>query len=390
MPKIFIVACEASGDLHAAHLVHELKSQRPDVKLQGIGGPLMVKAGVEVLEDMTKISALGLGDVLRQYFTYLKIFNETLAAIDKFQPDAIVLLDSPAFNLRLAKKISQMKRCESPEGGKKKFPVFYYISPQLWAWGGRRIHTVKKTVSKMLVILPFEKEMYEKAGMPVTFVGHPLLDQVEEGADRKALRQRFEIHDRETAIALLPGSRKREIERIFPAMMASAALLKDKISKPVFFLVKSPNVPEDFYQEVLRHYPLVSVRQLKNHDGLFRDVVAAADFALITSGTATLEAGLIGTPYILMYKTSWSTYLVGRPLVRVKFLGLVNLLAKKKIVPEFIQFLEPEKIAQTAVSIMNNPEVYRGMKKDFQAVRNLLGSSGASRKAAAEILKDLN
>lgn len=377
MKKIFIVACEASGDLHASHLAHELRLQCPEVKLQGIGGPLMAQSGIEVLEDMTKISALGLGDVLRQYFTYLKIFNETLAAIDKFQPDAIVLLDSPAFNLRLAKKI------------RKKFPVVYYISPQLWAWGGNRIHTVKKTVSKMLVILPFEKEIYDKAKVPVSFVGHPLLDEIQENADKKTLRARFEIHEGETAIGLLPGSRKREIERIFPAMMESAVLLKEKIKKPVFFLVKSPNVPEDFYQNVLRQHPHIFVRQLKNHDGLFRDVVAAVDFALITSGTATLEAGIIGTPYILLYKTSLSTYLIGRPLVRIPFLGLVNLLAKKKVVPEFIQFLDPEKIAQTAMSIINNPEIYQGMKKDFAAVRQMLGQSGASRKAAEEILKSL-
>lgn len=389
MPKIFIVACEASGDLHGAHLVKELKAQRSGVELQGIGGPLMAQAGVEVLEDMTKISALGLGDVLRQYFVYLKIFNNTLAAIEKFQPDAIVLLDSPAFNLRLAKKISKMKRYESASGEKKKFPVFYYISPQLWAWGGRRIHTIKKTVSKMLVILPFEKAIYEKAKVPVSFVGHPLLDEINQGQNRETLRKHFEIKEGETAIALLPGSRKREIERIFPAMMASAALLKEKISKSVFFLVKSPNVPEDFYQHVLRQHPLVFVRQLKNHDGLFRDVVAASDFSLITSGTATLEAGLIGTPYILMYKTSWSTYIVGRPLVRVKFLGLVNLLAGKKVVPEFIQFLAPEKIAQTAVSILQNRDACEGMKKDFALVREKLGSSGASRKAAEEILRDL-
>ena len=349
----------------------------------------MAKSGIEILEDMTKISALGLGDVLRQYFVYLKIFNETLAAIDKFKPDAIVLLDSPAFNLRLAKKISKMKRCESLGGEKKKFPVFYYISPQLWAWGGRRIHTVKKNVSKMLVILPFEKEIYEKAGVPVSFVGHPLMDHIRETADKKTLRQRFEIHEGETAIALLPGSRKREIERIFPAMMASAALLKEKITKPVFFLVKSPNVPEDFYQDILKQYPLIFVRQLQNHDGLFKDVVAAVDFALITSGTATLEAGIIGTPYILLYKASWTTYLVGRPLVRVPFLGLVNLLSKKQVVPEFIQFLDPEKIAQTAVSILNNPEVYRGMKKEFEIVRKNLGQRGASKMAAEEILKEL-
>lgn len=389
MPKIFIVACEASGDLHASHLAMELRALRPDVKFQGIGGPLMANAGIEVLEDMTKISALGLGDVLRQYFTYLKIFNETLAAIEKFQPDVIVLLDSPAFNLRLAKKISKMKRRESSEGDKKKFPVVYYISPQLWAWGGNRIHTVKKTISKMLVILPFEKEIYDKAGVPVSFVGHPLLDEISESADKKELRARFEIHEGETAIGLLPGSRKREIERIFPAMMASAVLIKEKIKKPVFFLVKSPNVPEDFYQNVLRQYPHIFVRQLKNHDGLFRDVVAAVDFALITSGTATLEAGIIGTPYILLYKTSLSTYLIGRPLVRIPFLGLVNLLAKKQVVPEFIQFLDPEKIAQTAVSILNNPEAYQGMQRDFEAVRKKLGESGASRKAAEEILKSL-
>lgn len=377
MPKIFIIACEASGDLHGAHLARELRKKAPSITLQGIGGPQMAAAGVEILEDMTKMSALGFGDVVRQYLKYRKIFYATLAAVERFKPDALVLIDSPAFNLRFAKKI------------KKRFPVFYYISPQLWAWGGRRIHVVKKTVSKMLVILPFEKGLYEKHGIPVEFLGHPLLDQPGPSAGREALRARFEIRLEEKAVGLLPGSRRKEVERILPGMAAAAAIIKKKVPSSVFFLVESPNVPQETYDRILNACPQVSVRRLKNQESLFRDAVTAMDFALIASGTATLEAGLLGTPFFLLYKASWTTYEIGRRLVHVPFLGLVNLLAGKKVVPEFIQELDPQKIAGEAAALLNNPKALAEMKLEFEAVKKILGEPGASARAAEIILKEI-
>lgn len=377
MRKIFIIACEASGDHHAAHLAAELKKQHPGVILQGIGGPHMAKAGVEILTDMTAMSALGLGDVLRQYFKYRKIFYDTLAAVDRFKPDALVMLDSPAFNLRFAKKI------------KKRYPVFYYISPQLWAWGGQRIHVVKKHVTKMLVILPFEKGMYEKAGIPVEFVGHPLLDQPAPSSSRDGLRSRFEIQPDEIAIGVLPGSRKREVERILPGMLDAAAIIKEKIPNAVFFMVQSPNVPAELYDSILKSRPAVSVRRLLNHEGLYRDVVTAMDFAFIASGTATLEAGLLGTPFFLLYRASWTTYVVGKQLVKVPFLGLVNLLAGKAVVPEFIQDLNAPMMAQGAISLLQNPQAMDAMKNEFAAVRKMLGGPGASARAAKIILESI-
>ena len=179
--KIFLVACEASGDLHGAHLISQIRKLAPETEFCGVGGAHMQKAGMQIFHDMTRISALGLGDVLRNYFKYLKIFNETLAAIRREKPDAVVLIDSPAFNLRLAKKISRLAS------------VLYYISPQLWAWGKRRIHIVKRHIREMIVILPFEKDFYEKEGVAVKFVGHPLLDAIPELPDAAVLRARIGI-----------------------------------------------------------------------------------------------------------------------------------------------------------------------------------------------------
>lgn len=378
MPKVFIIACEASGDLHGSHLAMEMLSRKPSIELRGVGGPLMERAGVKIIEDMTKISALGLGDVLRQYFRYREIFYRALREIESFKPDAIVMIDSPAFNLRLAKKI------------KKRFPVFYYISPQLWAWGGSRIHDVRKNVSKMLVILPFEKDMYEKAGIPVEFVGHPLLDHAHASAPREALRKRFEIRENQIAIGILPGSRKKEIERILPAMMQTISILRKKLPDAAFFLVQASNVPKETFRGILDQFPDVPLRKLENQDGLFKDAVTAMDFALVTSGTATLETGLLGTPFFLLYKASATTYLLGKMLVRVPFLGLVNLLAGKRVVPEFIQeSMDPEVMAKEALALIENQSAREEMKREFALVRKKLGEPGADRRAAEAVLRSI-
>ena len=372
MKKIFIIACEPSGDSHGAHLVEELKKITPSIEFTGLGGPKMAAAGVRLLEDMTLISALGLGDVLRLYFTYLKIFNRALAEVETLKPDALILIDSPAFNLRFAKKI------------KKRFPVFYYIAPQIWAWGGRRIHTIKKTVSKMLVILPFEKEIYDKAGVPCEFVGHPLLDSIEVKTDRKTLREGFGIKPGERAVGILPGSREKEVKRILPLMLESARLLKQKMPETVFVLSRSPNVGSQFYEKAPQEFSTLDIRISEKS---MQETVSALDFAFVTSGTATLETALLGTPFFLFYKASWTTYVLGKRLIRVSFLGLVNLLAGKRVVPEFIQKdIHPETVAHEAEILLKNAELYEGMKREFQNVKKALGSAGASRRAALAIL----
>ncbi|OGX11170.1 MAG: lipid-A-disaccharide synthase [Omnitrophica bacterium RIFOXYB12_FULL_50_7] len=371
MPKkIFLVACEASGDLHGAHLITEIKKLAPGTEFCGVGGAKMQATGMQIFNDMTKISALGLGDVLWNYFKYLKIFNKTLENIRHEKPDAVILIDSPAFNLRLAKKISALA------------PVLYYISPQLWAWGKRRIHIVKKHIREMLVILPFEKDFYEKEGVAVKFVGHPLLDSIPELPDAASLRKKIGIPDGKKAIGLFSGSREKEVKRILPIMLQAAAYLRKDFPEAVFFISKSANVRPAVYDELLQNLPF----KVECPKTSFYELVKAMDFAYVASGTATLETALIGTPFFLLYKASWSTYLLGKHLIKVPYLGLVNLLADTRVIPEFIQQeAHPETLAHEAKVFLRTPELQQKMKEEFRQVREKLGQKGASARAAKEI-----
>ncbi len=368
--KLFIVACEASADLHGAHLVAEIKKTAPDVTFCGIGGAKMRAAGVELFDDMTTISALGLGDVLRNYFKYLKIFNDTVRHIQTEKPDALVVIDSPAFNLRLAKKVSPF------------VPVLYYISPQLWAWGKRRIHIVKKHVREMLVILPFEETFYADEGVNAKFVGHPLLDAIPELPDAGALRAKLGIPAGQKAVGLFSGSREKEVNRILPVMLKAAVLLRQSFPESSFFISRSSNVRPAVYEKILAQSDLKPECPAVP----FYELVKAMDFALVTSGTATLETTLIGTPFFLLYKTGWSTYFLGKYLIKVPYLGLVNLLADDRVVPEFIQGdARPETIAHEAKVFLQSPELQEKMREEFRQVRGKLGEKGASEKAAQEI-----
>ena len=369
--KIFLVACEASGDLHGAHLISEIQKLAPETVFCGVGGAKMQATGMRIFNDMTRISALGLGDVLRNYFKYLKIFNETLVNIRREKPDAVILIDSPAFNLRLAKKISSLA------------PILYYISPQLWAWGKRRIHIVKKHIREMLVILPFEKDFYEEEGVAVKFVGHPLLDAIPELPEPAVLRTKLGIPQDQTAIGLFSGSREKEVRRILPVMLQTASYLQKDFPEAAFFISKSPNVPSEVYDKLLQGLSF----KVECPDVSFYELVKAMDFAFVTSGTATLETTLIGTPFFLLYKASWSTYLLGKYLIKVPYLGLVNLLADTRVVPEFIQQdAHPETLAHEARVFLRSPELHEKMREEFREVREKLGEKGASARAAKEIL----
>jgi lipid-A-disaccharide synthase len=373
--KIFIVACEASGDLHGAHLISEIQNLAPDASFCGVGGDKMRAAGMRIFSDMTKISALGLGDVLRNYFKYLKIFNETLTNIAKEKPDAVILIDSPAFNLRLAKKL--------PANA----PVLYYISPQLWAWGKRRIHIVKKHIREMLVILPFEKDFYEKEGVAVKFVGHPLLDAIPELPEAPVLRAKIGIDQEQKAIGLFSGSREKEVKRILPVMLRAAEYLRKDFPESRFFISRSPNVRPAVYDAFLQGLPF----KAECPSVSFYELVKAMDFAYVASGTATLETALIGTPFFLLYKASWSTYFLGKRLIKVPYLGLVNLLADTRVVPEFIQQdAHPETLAHEAKFFLRTPELQEKMREEFRQVREKLGEKGASARAAKEVCNFLD
>ncbi len=378
MPKkIFFIACEPSGDAHAAAMIAELKKKLPDLECRGLGGPKMKAAGTQLLHDMTTISALGLGDVIRQYFTYRRIFYLTLRKIQHWHPDAVCFVDSPAFNLRLAKKLHK----KMPT-----LPLLYYISPQIWAWGKRRIHTIKRIISKMLVILPFEVALYRKANVDCEFVGHPLLDHVTTSQDRDEFRKQLGIPEGQYAIGLLPGSRETEVERILPIMVKSAEYLQKDLPNTLFFIAESSNVKKEIYDQILKDCK-VSVCRFESD---LYDHMACMDFALVTSGTATLETALLNVPFFLLYKASWSTYFLGKYLIRVPYLGLVNILAGKEIIPEFIQQdAHPETMAHEAKILLKNQRPYEKMKAEMTKVREKLGAKGASQRAAQSVIRYL-
>lgn len=381
MKKVFIIACESSGDHHGAELIRGIQRKAPGIEIEyrGLGGPLMEKAGVRLEEDMTKISALGFGDVLRQYFKYRKIFYHALAILKTWKPDAIILIDSPAFNLRFAKKARVLFR---------KTPILYYIAPQLWAWGGRRIHVVKRTITEMLVILPFEKILYDKNSIPCRFVGHPLLDKIPPAGPQSKIeaQQRLNIPIHTKLIGLMPGSRSSEVSRILPIMRESAIRLA-KVYPDIHFLVaKAPGIPKSIYEDILCN----SLMNIHFFESNFYEHIRAMDFALVASGTATLETSLLETPFFLIYKASASTYFLGRWLVKVKYLGLANLLLDKPAIPEFIQNdASPEKIAAMALEFLKDDKRIAQMKEDFLKVRKTLGDIGASSRAAAAVISYL-
>lgn len=375
MSKIFIIACEASGDSHGAHLVESIRKIDPSVEFEGLGGAEMERAGVRLLEDMTRTSVLGLGDVLRKYFHFRRIFYRALAHVAASRPDLLVLIDSPAFNLRFAKKI------------RRRIPVIYYISPQIWAWGWRRIGTIRRTVDQMIAILPFEEPMYRKEKVPCTFVGHPLLDRVKVSKPRTELRKEFGLAPSDQAIALLPGSREPEVRRILPIMLETARLLRSEMPRLRFLMSQAPQVSPDLYEEILGRYPEVPLDRFSDR---IYDLVSLADFALVASGTATLETALLGTPFFLLYKASASTFFLGRRLVRIPYIGLVNVLAGRHVVPEFIQHLaRPERIAHDTKLMLQNEELRKSFLKDVQEVCKKLGEPGASDRAARIVVEKL-
>ncbi len=311
--KIFIISGEASGDLHGSNLVKELKKVIPQVQLQGWGGALMQQQGVEIKKHYKELAFMGFAEVIKNIKTIFKNFDLCKATIETFQPDAIIFIDYPGFNLRMAKWAKQ-----------KGYKTIYYISPQIWAWKENRIHAIKKYIDKMMVILPFEKEFYHKWNYEVNYVGHPLVKVIND-FKKNAL---FIAKQDEKIIAILPGSRKQEIKKKLPIMLAVAK----KLPEYQFIVAKAPGVEDDFYGEYLQHYSNVGAVSNDTYNLLNR-----ATAALVTSGTATLETALFKVPQVVCYKGSKISYLIAKQIIKIKYISLVNLIMNKQIVEELIQ-----------------------------------------------------
>jgi lipid-A-disaccharide synthase len=374
MARILLVTGEASGDLHGANLARALNELSPTLEIYGVGGAHMVQAGVRLVPHIARVDAIGVPG-FRQLLAGWKTLRALSAYIRREAFDAIVLIDSPGLNLRLAKSVHRLSS-----------KIYYYIAPQLWAWGRRRMSVLRRTVTRVLAILPFEERFFKEAGVPCQFVGNPLLDEVSVGYDRSREREALGVSPDALVLGLLPGSRQSEIKEIFPSMLESLNLLAPRVGALTILLAQAQNVPDSVIQGILSRSD-VSVRVIK---GRPNEVMAASDFLLIASGTATLQAALIGTPMVILYRVSGLTYLIAKCLVTINFIGLVNILAGREVVPELIQGrMTPEHISKTVLELLEHPDRLTQMKADFQSIKASLGGPGASRRAAEVIVADL-
>jgi lipid-A-disaccharide synthase len=363
--KYYIIAGEASGDLHGSNLIKELKKLDASAMIRCWGGDKMQQAGGDLVKHYRELAFMGFWEVIKNIFTILRNLKFCKKDIEQFQPDTLILIDYPGFNLRIAKWAKQ-----------RGLRIIYYISPQVWAWKENRVKMMKETIDKMIVILPFEKDYFKnKWNWEVEYAGHPLVEVVE-SEKSKVKSQKFS--DKEI-IALLPGSRKQEILKKLPVML--------EVSKAFpsyqFIVAKAPGLEDDFYNSLLQPYNNVSTVSGKTYDLLIQ-----AKAALVTSGTATLETALFAVPEAVCYKGSFLSYEIGRRLVKVKFISLVNLIMDKLVVKEFIQHdMNVSNLKTELQDLLTNELRISQLKKDYADLKNLLSQQGnASAKAAEAIV----
>ncbi len=370
------MAGEASGDMHGANLMAALKELDPEINICGIGGKEMQAQGLEMLYDASKLAVVGIFEVL-SHFKYIKeAMNTLVERMKKDPPNLLVLIDYPDFNFILGKKAKKLG-----------IDVFYYISPQVWAWRSGRVKTISKFVKRMAVILPFEKQFYDTRGVAVDYVGHPLMDEVTTSMSTDAFYAKHDIHPEQTVVGLLPGSRKKEISVMLPTFLAAAEKLGRELIDPVFLLpLASTLTREDLEQNGLADCDL-DVRVLAENRF---DVMSACQAVMAASGTVTLELAILNVPMVISYKVSPITYALGRKLIKVDYAALVNLVADKEVVPELLQFdAEPGKIAQTVKGLLVDLKRRDTMMAELAEVRHRLGGGGASKRTAQLILQTL-
>jgi lipid-A-disaccharide synthase len=382
--RIMIVAGEPSGDAHSAALVKAMQEVDDAVSFEFFGatGPLMREAGVEPVVRSDDLAILGLVEIGRTLSKFWNVYKVLKQAALERKPDAVILVDWPDFNLRLARFLHRHG-----------FKVIYYISPQLWAWRSYRQRSIERDVDLLLSILPFEKEWYAERGIEhVEYVGHPLIGEVHARYGREEFCRRYKLDPKLPIVSLLPGSRRKEVERILPPMLEAAALISATRPEVQFVVVVAPSRSSDEIRDLMRRQraqpePLPSCLHIVA--GETREALAASDVAAIASGTATLEAAILETPMVIVYKESlvnWNT--LGR-LINVDFYGLVNLVAGEEVVTELMQDdLNGEKLAAELLSLLE-PKRNQNLRERLRAVAEMLGDGGASQRAAARVLAEL-
>ena len=367
---LLVIAGETSGDQHGAEMIRVLREEFPDLSIFGVGGDRLRAVGVETLFDIEALNVVGLVEVLAKVPSGLLMARRLLRAARERGTRVVVVIDAPGFNLPFARWAKQAG-----------LRVVYYVSPQIWAWRQNRVHKVARRVEKMLTLFPFEVPFYAAAGVDAEYVGHPFLDQLPGLPDRSHAARALELDDKRPTVALLPGSRRREVEHLLEPMLAALSLIRDRLPEVQGVLPVAPTV-SGAVGKIVSGFP----GALTVVDRQSLTALCAADFALIASGTATLEAGLIGTPMVIVYRVSHLTAWLARRLLRVSNIGLINIVGGRQVVPELLQeAVTPSAMAEMALSVLQNAAESTRIRSELTALRATMGEGGSSRRAAASV-----
>ena len=373
--NILIIAGEASGDLHGSALISELKKMDPSINVFGIGGEKMKNSGMNILYSIDKLAFLGFTEVIRHIPFIKKVQREILRLVKEKEIKNAVLIDYPGFNLSLAKKLKASG-----------MSIFYYISPQIWAWGSGRINKIKLLINKMIVVFPFEEELYRKNNVDAEFVGHPLLERIKEYdlCSKNEFYKKFNLDLTKDILLILPGSRENEITHIFPSAIKAAAKLSDEFNLQII-VACADNINMSVFNEP------GGKTNFKIIKGYNYDLMNLAKIGIIKSGTSTLEAGLFSLPMVIIYKTSQLTYLIMKRLIKLDTIGMANIISGEKIVPELIQKnANVENIYLECKKILSDFNLYSSIKSRLSLLKEKLGELGASHKAAQIIYQAMN
>ncbi len=371
---VLIVAGETSGDLHASRLVQEMKRHDPELRFVGIAGPQMRAQGVEAVYPAEQLSFLGFAEVLRHLPLIRRVSRTMTRLLDELRPDLVVLVDYPGFNLRFAKRAKQ-----------RNIPVFYYIAPQVWAWGSGRIEKMAERVDRLAVILPFEEHLFRQHGVDAHFVGHPLLDRVRDETPRELFCARVGVNPDARLVGLFPGSRRQEVQRHLPVMLELAELIGSQLRDTHFVVAQAPGLDQEVYTAAVKSWPPGVKLLREGHYALMQHASAL----VLASGTVTLEAAIFATPFVVIYKVSPATWLLAKRLVKLPYIGLVNVVAGRRVVPELLQRdLTADNLARTVRALLEDDALRNQMRANLLDVRRQLGQPGAAARAA-ELALDL-
>ncbi len=371
-PHFLIIAGEASGDLHGSNLVPALKALLPQARFSGMGGARMRQAGVETLFGIERMGAVGVVEVLGEFGHYYKVYRTLMREIASRRYDAVILIDYPTLNLRLAK---QARRFDCP--------VFFFISPQIWAWRKGRIRDIRESVSKMFVILPFEEKLYLDAGVDAEFLGHPFVDMVHPSRTREESRVKYSLNSKIKTIGLLPGSRMNEVNSLLDVMVRAGEKIRDELGSCQFLLPVADSIDPGLIRQRLGTNPL----GIQLVEGESYDVMNSCDMLIIASGSATLEAGILGCPMVIVYKLNPLTYLLAQLLVDTPLVGLVNIVAEEEVVPELIQDkVTAENISTEVLAVLRVSGKEQAVRERLLEIRKTLGEPGVMKVVAKRIV----